>query len=159
MAQRWIAECRICNFGIENKEGQIAGSDWLRGNCQTRAGASYRPEGPLTTEGASLPPAPRLWRAKCDAREQRPSPRRETTSIASEGASLATPGNGPGFAEVSSPRSSNLTIEDSVFGTHWEKHLCTGASYYNLLMKSYDISRIGSIHRISPRLRPRRQPS
>jgi hypothetical protein len=37
-----------------------------------------------------------------------------------EGASLAMPGNGPWFSEVSSPRSSDLIIEDGVFGTQCE---------------------------------------
>jgi hypothetical protein len=42
-----------------------------------------------------------------------PSPRHETTLNASEGASLATPGNHPGLAEASSPRSSAFNYQKS----------------------------------------------
>ncbi len=44
-----------------------------------------------------------------------PSPRRETTPNTSEGASLATPGNHPGFAEASSPPSSALVVKSHRF--------------------------------------------
>jgi hypothetical protein len=44
-----------------------------------------------------------------------PSPRHETMLNASEGASLATPGNHPGLAEASSPRPSAFNYQKSWF--------------------------------------------